>query len=80
MEDDENTTIQVSRSNKDKVDDSIRIHDKESYNNIFSELIEFAIENNFKDIRIKNLTKNLKDDINANNKIKRETVKTATIQ
>jgi len=46
--------IQVSRSNKEKLDD-YKLTKGESYNYVLDELIEFGEQNNFKSIRIKNL-------------------------
>lgn len=74
----EYTLIRVSLLNKAKLDNFKLI--KESYDFVLDELIEFGEENNFKSVRIENLTKNLKDEENAKTKIKQESVKTATIQ
>lgn len=60
------TLIQVSKSNKDKLD-SYKLIKKESYNDVLDELIELGEKNNFKNVRVKNLTKNLEEE-NENNK------------
>ena len=55
---DEYTLIQVSLTNKAKLDD-YKLAKGESYNNVLDELIEFGEENDFKSVRIENLTKKL---------------------
>lgn len=72
----EYTLIRVSLLNKAKLDDFKLI--KESYDSVLDELIEFGEENDFKSVRIKNLTKNFEDEKNAKTKIKRETISTIT--
>ena len=72
----EYTLIQVSKSNKKKLDNFKLIN--ESYNSVLDELIEFGEENSFKETRIKNLTKKLKNEENANNKIKQGQIKAST--
>ena len=73
---DEYTFIQISRSNKAKLDNFKLI--KESYNFVLDDLIEFGEENDFKSKRIKNLTKKLEIEKLGNNKIKSESVKAST--
>ena len=68
----EYTNIQVSKSNKKKLDGFKLL--KESYNSVLDELIEFGEENNFKSIRIKNLTKKSEIKENAKNKIKQKAI------
>ena len=70
--------IQVSKSNKAKLDDFKLI--KESYNLVLDELIRFGEENNFKNVRIENLTKKIEEEKNASIKIKQEEIRTATVQ
>ena len=50
------TTIQISISNKEKLD-NFKLSKRESYNSILIELIEFGEENNFKDSRINKIKK-----------------------
>lgn len=68
----EYTLIRISLLNKAKLDDFKLI--KESYDSVLDELIEFGEENNFKSVRIKNLTKNLENENNAKTKIKQKTI------
>lgn len=72
----EYTNIQVSKSNKSKLDNFKLIN--ESYNAVLDELIKFGKENSFKETRIKNLTKKMEFEKNANIKIKKESVKAST--
>ncbi len=67
----EYTLIRVSKSNKEKLDD-YKLTKGESYNSVLDELIEFGEENNFKSIRIQNLSKNLEIKENGRNKIKQK--------
>ena len=66
---DEYTFIQISRSNKAKLDD-LKILKRESYNSVLIELIKFGKENDFRNKRIKNLTKKSEFNENARNKQK----------
>lgn len=76
---DEYALIRISRSNKAKLD-FYKLAKRESYDAILDELIEFGEENNFRNLRIKNLTKNLEEHENGKNKIKQRTINTTTIQ
>ena len=67
----EYTLIQVSKSNKEKLD-NLKILKRESYNSVLNELIELGEESNFKNIRIQNLTKNFKVKENGKIKIKQK--------
>lgn len=49
-----NTTIQISKSNREELIE-LKLFDGETYNNIIKELIKFGKENNFQSKRIKNL-------------------------
>ncbi len=68
---DEYSSIQISKSNKVKLDD-FKLAKRESYNYVLDDLIEFGEENDFKRIRIKNLTKNLEDESDRKIKIKQK--------
>jgi len=74
---DEYTHIQVSKLNKEKLN-NLKIFERETINSILGELIRFGEENNFKSVRIKNLTKNLENEKNARNKIEQRTIKAIT--
>lgn len=78
MTDEEYTHIYVSKSNKEKLED-LKIFERETINSILGELIKFGEENKFRNIRIKNLTKNLEEN-NASNKIKQESIGSVTIR
>ncbi len=67
--------IQVSKPNKEKLD-NYKLFNRESYNSVLNELIKFGEENNFKNIRIKNLTKNLEENENGTNKVKQRAIST----
>lgn len=68
--------IRISLSNKAKLDNFKLI--KESYDSVLDELIRFGEENNFKSVRIKNLTKKFENEKNAKTKIKQESITTST--
>lgn len=74
---DEYTFIQISRSNKGKLD-NLKILKRESYNSVLIELIKFGEENDFRNKRIKNLTKNNEVNKLGNNKIKQESIRAST--
>ena len=76
---DEYTFIQISRSNKAKLD-NLKILKRESYNSVLNELIEFGEENDFRNKRIKNLTKNTEVNKLAKTKINKGAISTVTIQ
>ncbi|MFW9969331.1 MAG: hypothetical protein ACFFDF_03960 [Candidatus Odinarchaeota archaeon] len=61
----ESTHIIISKSNKEKLDD-FKLNKRESYNSVMDELIELGEKNNFKNIRIENLTKNIEGDVIEN--------------
>ncbi|KKK58412.1 hypothetical protein LCGC14_3044700 [marine sediment metagenome] len=65
--------IQISRSNK-LILDSYKLAKRESYNIILDDLIEFGEENDFRNLRIKNLTKNLENKENAKIKAKQRAI------
>lgn len=69
--------IQVSKSNKEKLD-NYKLLNRESYNSVLGDLIEFGDKNSFKDIRIKNLTKNLEEHKNGKNKVKQRAISRIT--
>ena len=69
--------IQVSELNKEKLD-IFKLIEKESYNSVLNELIRFGEENNFKSVRIKNLTKKLEVNKLGNNKIKQRAITAST--
>lgn len=48
------TTIQISMSNKEKLN-KFKLSERESYNSILNDLIKLGEENDLKNIRIKNL-------------------------
>lgn len=66
---DEYAFIQISRSNKEKLD-SYKLAKGESYNYVLNELIEFGEENDFKRIRIHNLTKKMEKNDDRKIKVK----------
>lgn len=71
--------IQVSKLNKEKLD-IFKLIEKESYNSVLNELIRFGEENEFKSVRIKNLTKKLEVNKLGNNKIKQRAITASTDQ
>lgn len=71
--------IQVSKSNKTKLD-NLKILKRESYNSVLDELIRFGEENDFRNKRIKNLTKELEVNKLAKTKINKGAIRTVTIR
>lgn len=66
--------IQVSRSNKAKLD-NLKLFERESYNLVLGELIRFGEENRFKKIRIEKFNKKM---VEENGKIEQESVRAST--
>ncbi len=73
----EYTTIQISKSNRERLD-NFKLSERESYNSLLNELIRFGEENEFKSNRIKNLTKKLEVSKLGNNKIKQRAITAST--
>ena len=69
--------IQVSKSNKKKLD-NLKLFERETYNFVLSELIRFGEENRFKKIRIEKFNKKMVQE-NGKNEINKGSIKSATI-
>ena len=75
----EYTHIQVSKSNKEKLN-NLKLFERETMNFVFGMLIEFGEKNGFKNLRIKNLTKKLEIEKIGNNKIKQRAIVSTAVQ
>lgn len=72
----EYTHIQVSRLNKQKLD-NLKIFERETINSVLGELINFGEENRFKKVRIEKFNKKMVEE-NGRNKIKQESIRAST--